>query len=214
MTVALVIVAALLAIGDWTVVHLRLFRLEYLLKPATLAVLIAAAAGADIDDGKAWVVAALVFGLLGDIGLMFSRDGRADPPFLAGLAAFLLGHVAYIGAFLSAGVHGLRLLAGLLVVVGVAALALPAVLRGAARAAGRDFALIVAAYAAVLAAMTALGIGTGIVATAIGAALFLGSDTLLARQRFVAPVKHGPLLVIVTYHLAQFLIVLGLVSSF
>jgi len=158
------------------------------------------------------VVAALVLGLLGDVGLMLS-DGSSDVPFLAGLGAFLLGHVCYLVAFSIAGLRGVDLLAGFLIALGVAALALPAVLRGAARAAGRPFAAMVAGYAAVLAAMTTLAVGTGLLATAAGGALFLVSDTLIARQRFVARIPYGDLAVIVTYHLAQALILIGLITG-
>jgi uncharacterized membrane protein YhhN len=210
-TVTLLVVAAVVAVGDWAAVQLRLFRIEFLLKPLTLTLLIAAAATAQLGVLKPWVIAALVFGLLGDVGLLLSREGRSDPPFMIGLGAFLLGHICYIVAFVRVGVRGLDVLAGLLVVAGVAALTLPRVLRGAARSAGWPFAGIVAGYAGLLSAMTVLGVGTGIVATAIGAVLFLGSDTLIARERFVAKVPHGPLLVIVSYHLAQFLIVIGLI---
>jgi uncharacterized membrane protein YhhN len=210
-TVALLAVAAAVALGDWAAVHLRLFHVEYLLKPATMVLLIAAAASADLGNLKFWLIAALVLGLLGDVGLMLSREGRTDPPFLAGLGAFLLGHICYIGAFARHGLHGLDVLAGVLVVGGVAGLALPAVLRGATRAAGSQFAGLVGVYAAMLATMTVFGVGTGAVATAVGVALFLSSDTLLARERFVAPVPHGRLLVIATYHAAQFLILIGLV---
>lgn len=213
MTLALLIAAAVIALGDWAAVNERLFRLEYVLKPLTLVLLIAAATSADLGVAQPWVLAALVFGLLGDIGLMLSRSAEADAPFIGGLAAFLVGHICYIVGFLRVGVRSLDLLAGLLVALGVAGLALPAVLRGAARAAGRQFAAIVGAYSAVLAAMTVLAVGTGIVATAIGGVLFLASDTLIARERFVAPVRHGSLLVIVTYHLAQFLILVGLIDS-
>jgi uncharacterized membrane protein YhhN len=212
-TLALLIAAAVIALGDWAAVNERLFRLEYVLKPLTLVLLIAAASSADLGVAQPWVLAALVFGLLGDIGLMLSRGAEADAPFIGGLAAFLVGHICYIVGFLRVGVRSLDLLAGLLVALGVAGLALPAVLRGAARAAGRQFAAIVGAYSAVLAAMTVLAVGTGIVATAIGGVLFLASDTLIARERFVAPVRHGSLLVIVTYHLAQFLILVGLIDS-
>jgi uncharacterized membrane protein YhhN len=210
-TVTLLAVAAAVAVGDWAAVRWRLFRLEYVLKPATLALLVAAAGFADLGVAKVPVVAALVCGLLGDVGLMLSRDSRADLPFLAGLATFLLGHVGYLVAFGRHGVRGLDLLAGALVVAGVAGLTLPQVLRGAACSAGRPFAGVVAGYAAVLAAMTVLGVGTGIVATAVGAVLFLVSDTVLARERFVAPLPFGRLAVIVTYHAAQFLILIGLV---
>jgi uncharacterized membrane protein YhhN len=211
-TVTLLIVAAVLAVGDWVAVHLRLFRLEYVLKPATMAVLVAAAVVADLGVAQPWVVAALGFGLLGDVGLMLS-EGRTDPPFIAGLAAFLIGHIWYVIAFTRVGLRGLAVLAGVLMVVGIAGLALPAVLRGAATSAGRGFALVVAGYSAVLSAMTVLGVGTGLVATAIGAVLFLCSDTLIARDRFVERVPSGPLLVIVTYHLAQFLILIGLIRA-
>jgi uncharacterized membrane protein YhhN len=211
-TVALLIAAAVLAVGDWLAVHFRLFRIEYVLKPATLAVLVAAAAVADLGSLKPWLVAALALGLLGDVGLMLS-DGRPDPPFLAGLGAFLLGHVAYIVAFTRYGLHSLDVVAGALVVVGIAGLALPAVLRGAAASAGRDFALLVAGYAAVLSCMAVLAAGTGVVATAVGGALFLVSDTLIGRERFVARLANGPLLIIVTYHVAQFLILIGLIHA-
>jgi uncharacterized membrane protein YhhN len=145
----------------------------------------------------------------GDVGLMLS-DGSTDPPFIAGLGSFLFGHVCYVIAFAGAGLDGLATLAGLLVAGGIAGLALPAVLRGAARSAGGVFAVIVGGYATMLAAMTVLGVGTGIVATAIGAVSFLCSDTLIARDRFVARVPHGKVLIIVTYHVAQFLILIGL----
>jgi len=225
-TVTLLAVAAALAVGDWAAVQfpdaqipwrlfgrvreLRVGALEYLLKPGALAVLLAAACVADLGGAKYWVVAALAFGLAGDVGLMLSEEGRTDLPFLAGLGAFLAGHVCYVVAFARTGLRGWDVFAGVLVVAGVAGLALPQVLRGAARASGRLFAGIIAGYATLLAAMAVLGIGTGIVATAIGAVLFLCSDTLLARNRFVAPVRSGPLLVIVTYHAAQFLILIGL----
>ena len=104
-------------------------------------------------------------------------------------------------------------LAGLLIVLGVAGLMLPQVLLGANRVAGREFAVVVAAYAGVLSAMTVFAVGTTAIATAIGGVLFLVSDTLIARERFVRPVPQGRLLVIATYHAAQFLIVLGLVRS-
>jgi uncharacterized membrane protein YhhN len=58
--------------------------------------------------------------------------------------------------------------------------------------------------------MAVFAVGTGAIATALGGLLFLASDTALAYDRFVRRVPHGPLLVIVSYHLAQLLIVIGL----
>jgi uncharacterized membrane protein YhhN len=208
-TVLLLVIAGALALGDWFAVYDRRLHLEYLLKPATLVVLVAAAATADLGSAKPWVIGALVLGLLGDIGLMLS-DGSSDPQFIAGLGAFLLGHICYVIAFAIVGIHALATLAGLLITVGIAGLVIPAVLRGAARDAGPVFAGIVAFYALVLAIMTVDGVGTGIVATAVGAVLFLCSDAMIARERFVTPVPHAKVLIIVTYHLAQFLILIGL----
>jgi uncharacterized membrane protein YhhN len=58
-----------------------------------------------------------------------------------------------------------------------------------------------------------LGVGTGCVAVAIGAVLFLSSDTMIARERFVTAIPAGRLLIIVTYHLAQFLLLVGLIRA-
>ncbi len=215
MTATLFVIAALAAIGDWLAVWQRFFRIEYLLKPLTLVLLIAATASADLPEIKVWVLAALVLGLIGDVALMLSKDdaGRLDGAFLIGLAAFLAGHVCYLAAFARYGLGGLQMLAGLLVVVGSAALTLPRVLSGAKRAGGQELMAVVGTYAAVLAAMAVLAVGTKSVLTAVGGLLFLGSDTVLAWERFVKPVRGGPVVVIVSYHLAQALIVLGLIAG-
>lgn len=202
----------LVALGDWVAVAQRRFRLEYLLKPLTLALLVAAAATADLGRGQDWIVAGLVLGLLGDVGLMLSgrSAGVADRPFLLGLGSFLLGHICYVMGFVRHGVHPLFLLAGALVAGGLAALALPRVLAGVRRRAQPALVAAVAGYTVVLAAMAVCAVGTGGVLVAIGGVLFLGSDAVLAYDRFVVRLARGPLLVIVSYHLAQLLIVLGL----
>src|SRR4051812_16502245 len=175
--------------------------------------LIAAAASADLPVVKPWVLGALVLGLIGDVALMLSTDrpGRLDAAFLIGLAAFLAGHVAYLGGFARYGQHLVHAIAGLLIVAGIAALTLPKVLVRARRIGGQELMAIVGTYAALLAAMAVLAVGTASVLTAIGGLLFLASDTVLAWQRFVKRLPYGPVLVIVSYHAAQFLIVLGLI---
>jgi uncharacterized membrane protein YhhN len=210
-TTAFLILTALVAVVDWFAVARRRHRLEVVAKPATLVMLIVATCFADLGDAKPWVVAALVCGVLGDIALLFTEDGAADVPFLVGLGSFLLGHVAYLAAFTRHGLHGLHMLAGALVVTGAVALALPRVLRGAHASGGPALAAVVTGYAAVLGAMTVLGFGTAAILTALGALLFLGSDLVLAWSRFVQPLLRGPVIVIVTYHLAQLLIVVGLI---
>ena len=216
MTVALLAVAGLAAVGDWFAVGRRLTHLEYLLKPLVMVALIAAAATADLPVVKPWLVAALAFGLGGDVGLMLSdtRASRPDPPFLLGLASFLAGHVCYLAAFARYGVHGVSVLAGALIVGGAAVLVLGRVLAGARRAGGQELMAVVGLYALALAAMATLAVGTEALATAAGGLLFLSSDLVIGFERFVAPVRRGPMLVIVTYHLAQALILVGLIHSF
>jgi uncharacterized membrane protein YhhN len=215
-TVAFLVLAGILAIGDWFAVSRSLRRVEYAAKPLTLVLLIVAAGFADLGSAKPWVVAALVLGLLGDVALLFAdetpvrEDENPDAAFLIGLSCFLLGHVAYLIAFIRHGLHPVQALAGVLVVAGTSVLAMPKVLRGADRDGGPTLDVVVGGYAAALSAMTVLAFGTGAVATALGAVLFLASDTTLAWHRFVQPLRRGPVLVAVTYHLAQLLIVVGL----
>src|SRR6202049_5097180 len=107
---------ALCAGADWVAVARADKRLEYVFKPATMVVLIGLAATlhpAGVEQQRWWLVA-LGMGLVGDILLMLPQDR-----FAAGLAAFLLGHVAYILGFRAAGV------AAGAVLVYVAVLAIP-----------------------------------------------------------------------------------------
>jgi uncharacterized membrane protein YhhN len=59
--------------------------------------------------------------------------------------------------------------------------------------------------------MVVLATNVGRPAAAIGAVSFLVSDTLLATDRFVRPIRQGTLMVHVTYHVAQVLLVVSLV---
>lgn len=211
MPLTFLVLTAVAAVGDWAAVARRYFRLEFVLKPLTLVLLILAAGTADLGPAQGWVVGALILGLLGDVALLFSRAGT-DTGFVLGLAAFLVGHLLYLVAFSRHGLHPLFAIAGVLIVAGAAWLALPPVLRGARVQAGPEFALVVGGYAVVLAAAAVLAVATGSTLTAVGGLLFLASDLVLARDRFVRMLRRGPVLVIVTYHLAQLLIVIGLIE--
>ena len=212
MTTALLILTALVAVGDWVAVARDQHRVELALKPLTLILLIAAAASADLGDAKPWVIAALVLGLIGDIALMFAAQDTADAAFIGGLSAFLLGHIAYAVAFLRHGVQGLQFAGGVLIVSGVAALLLPKLIPGVRAAGGSQLLGPVLGYVGALGLTTALAVGTGSALTAVGGVLFLASDGTLAWQRFVRVLPHGRVTVIITYHLAQILIVIGLMQ--
>lgn len=211
-TLALLVAAGVAAVVDWVAADRLLFRLEYVVKPLTLALLVAAAATAGLGEAKPWVVAALALGLLGDVAIMLAAPRGADRWFFTALVAFFLGHVAYVVGFMTVGVRLLPLLAGLLVAAGVGGLILPEVLRRT-REAGSGLAVAVAGYSLAVGAMAGFAAGTQLIATAIGGALFVVSDALLSRERFADPVRRSKLLVAVTYHLAQFLIVIGVLVA-
>jgi uncharacterized membrane protein YhhN len=49
---------------------------------------------------------------------------------------------------------------------------------------------------------------------ALGGLLFYLSDTLLAYDRFVTPIRYGRLFVRITYHIGQILLLTGAVNHF
>lgn len=212
MTATLLIVAALAALGDWAAVAQRRRHLEWLLKPLVLLLITLAAASADLSTGKAWLVLAFVYSLIGDIAIMLAEDelGSTDPRFLFGVVAFFAAHVCFIGGFVDHGLHSLQALAGLLVVAGTSALVMPRLLPAVLRTGGTRLMLLLGGYSLSLAAMVVLGVGTASIGVAVGAVLFLASDSLLAWDRFHTRIPNGPLAVAITYHLAQLLILVGM----
>jgi uncharacterized membrane protein YhhN len=204
----LIALALVVAAGDWVAVARERKPLEYVCKPLTMVVLIAATLALDVDETavRTWFVVALVLCLIGDVFLMLPQD-----LFVFGLAAFLLGHIAYIGGMHVDGVDSGRLGAGvLLVVVALAVIGLP-ILRAVRAGPEPELTGPVLAYMTVISAMVASAIGTGHLAAVAGAGSFYASDALIAWNRFVRETRHGRLAIIVTYHLAQVGLVLSLV---
>lgn len=211
-TAALVVA---IAVTDWVAVAQEDRRTEAVVKPAALLALATAAlaGGAAESAAGGWLLVALLLGTVGDTFLL----GRSDRRFLAGLGAFLVGHLAYVACFATLGVGVSWWLAGGgLALVGALVTGrdvLPATLRRG----GVALAAPVAAYMLVIGAMLVAGWGTGLVLVAAGAAIFVASDTVLALDRFarpvgwVAPWPH--VVVMVTYHLGQALIVLGVLQA-
>jgi uncharacterized membrane protein YhhN len=163
----------------------------------------ALAAGATDSAYGGWVLAALCLGWAGDVSLVSGRRTW----FLIGLAAFLLSHLAYIGAFAAVrpnAVVALIVAAGLLVPAAVVARWLWPHL-------GADMRGPVLAYLGVITAMVAAAagavVGQGPTTPAVAvltqgeplpgwlwdaavmsaAAAFYFSDISVARDRFVAP---------------------------
>lgn len=204
---ALIGATLVVAVADWVAVALERRTVEYVLKPLTMAVLIAAAIAADpVVSGPArgWILAGLVCSLVGDVFLML------EDHFVEGLAAFLVGHVAYVVALWQLGVEWPRFAVGVvLVAVLVAVIGRPIVV--GARRRDERLTIPVGAYITVISVMVASAIGTGIWIAVVGAALFYASDAVIGISRFVRDFPHSRLVVMTTYHLGQIGLVLALV---
>lgn len=213
--VLLALLVTVLAVADWWAVAREDRRAEALVKPATLLALTAAAVagGATGDPAGRWLVAALLLGALGDWFLLADSDRR----FLGGLGAFLLGHTAYVACFATLGLTlSAWTAAGGLALLG-ALVAGRRVLPAALADRGPSTALPVAAYMAVIGAMLVAAWATTDPLVALGATVFVASDTVLALDRFARPRRWTApwphLAVMVTYHLGQALVVVGVLRS-
>lgn len=214
----LVAAAMVVAVGDWVAVTKRARRAEYVLKPLVMVVLIAAAVAFRTGNPAATfacTVAALALSLAGDVFLMVPTD-----LFVAGLASFLLAHLAYVAAFNRTAPLGATAV-GMVIVLAVGVPLFLRMARGM-RASGQERMVVpVALYFGAIGAMVVSAIATAgrpdwdtaHAALAIaGAGLFMTSDSLIGWRRFVRPVAHGDLAVIVTYHVAQACLVLALLG--
>lgn len=149
-------------------------------------------------------VAGLALGALGDFFL--SRPGERT--FLAGMAAFAGGHLAYAALCYELGVGALPTLPAL----GLTALGFGAAVFIAPRA-GAALCWPVRAYIGVILAMALAALGVSAALVTAGALLFMASDFLLALQLFVLTVGRAHravgYAVWALYWPAQVLILLG-----
>lgn len=197
------------ALVDWWAVGTGRRRAEYVFKPLTMVVLIAATvalADPTSEAARWWMVAALVLSLAGDVFLML------DDLFVQGLASFLVGHVAYVVGLWNLGVDLTWFAVGLAVVVVLVALIGVRIVRAAA-AEDRRLTVPVAAYIGVISLMVASAIGTTVPVAIIGALLFYASDACIGWSKFVQDFAGARLWIITTYHLGQIGLVLALVGT-
>ena len=205
---ALLALTILITAADWFAVATSRRRMEYVAKPLVMVGLIAVAIALHPISAieRSWFVGALALGLLSDVFLMLPRD-----MFVAGLAAALVEHIAYIAGFRARDLHVGLLLVGVVVAALSAAAVLPPVYRSLRKTRPGLVAPVIA-YSAVFIVMVTSAGGTGSGVAFGGALLFFYSDALLAWNRFVRPVGWGRFANIVAYHLGQALLVLSLVA--
>ena len=179
--------------------------LVYIFKPlATILILSIAFRNSRnrTDSYSLWVTIGLLCSLVGDVLLLWPFLF-----FLPGLLAFLLAHIAYLVAFTRNAKFPARFSIWLIYLAIVFTLYaflysnLPARLR-----------LAVFIYTLFLASMAAQATGRAILLktipsyrAAIGAIFFMLSDILLAIDRFHALILLAPVLILIPYYLAQWL---------
>jgi uncharacterized membrane protein YhhN len=178
--------------------------LNFVFKPLATLVVIAHALqrGRDAPVVRRWVLAGLLLSLCGDVALLWPKEG-----FLPGLVSFLLAHLAYLVAFTRVQRLGVwpPAFAAYAVLAGVILWWLwpgvPAALRWPVLA----YVVCLAAMAAQAAVLWRRGAARGAV-LALGGALFLASDALLATNRFAGPLPLASLWILASYWSAQWCI--------
>lgn len=178
----------------------------YIFKPLTMIFILLLAVRMEkttTDQYRRWIVVALGLSLIGDVLLMLPVD-----LFLPGLVVFLMAQVGYVAAFWldSPSERGPNwapipyALYGVLVF----SLLLPGL---------EEMQIPVLVYVVVICLMGWLGFrrwcmlrNTGALMAAVGAAIFMFSDTALAVNRFLQPFEAAPAVVLVSYYIAQWLL--------
>ncbi|MHB8807909.1 MAG: lysoplasmalogenase [Anaerolineaceae bacterium] len=210
-----------IAVLDWYAIWTENEKLNWFTKPATMVALLLWLGWSGGFTGKLlWFGLALLFGLLGDIFLLLPRRF-----FIAGLVAFLIGHLAYVAGLWFNPVQ-LRLPHFIaMVLIGIVlALVAPIILKGMR---GKDYAkklrIPVLIYMCIISLMVFFATSTlfrmdwGPAAAGLavsGAMLFFCSDIMLAYREFVGAFPKARFWVRVTYHLAQIALISAAVLNF
>lgn len=179
------------------------------LAASTGFLLVAVSAGAlELDWGR-WLFAGLALSFVGDACLL----GHGKPTFLAGLVAFLLGHVSYCVAFVVYGYVGTSVLA----LAPVVLLAAWLVDRWLGHRVEPDMRLPVRAYIVVISTMLCLAFGAWRAGASplllLGALSFYLSDLSVARDRFVQQEFFNRLWGLPAYYLGQLCLAMSVVAQ-
>lgn len=205
----------LVAIINWIAVARNIHRLEYFSKPAVMvALLVWFGLATRLNHTGMWFILGMLFSLAGDVFLIVPRV-----PFVIGLSAFLVAHSCYIVGFVRSPVS-INLAGGfLLIVLVIAGTQIYRRILTGLKAAGMDRLKIpVMVYAIIIGLMLFSALLTltqsgweaaPALLVSLGALLFYISDTCLACNKFVCPQQFNRTTIMITYHLGQLLIALG-----
>lgn len=205
---------------NWISVEKKWKTVEYLTKPAVILLfLVWLLQNRLLSGGMLWFSLGLVFSLAGDVFLMLPGNF-----FIPGLIVFLLAHVMYLVGFnLSITSISVPILIISLLFFTGTQFYYRRLARSLQEHQQEKLKLPVAIYTTIISLMAISAMFTlsnpawnplHAVIVTCGAVLFVLSDSLLAWNKFVAPISHAPLLVMLAYHLGQLGIILGAALHF
>jgi len=200
--------------ADIAGIQLQNEAIQYVCKPLLMIILAAfflSQTKSRVRGLKKWILAALFFSWAGDVLLMFQESKSLF--FLLGLSAFLIAHVFYIVFF-----HNIRVqehiksnpLLLLLVVVYYAGLmTLLSPYLGTMKLPVRIYGIVISFMFMLAMHMLFINNKTAGRWMITGAMLFVMSDSILAINKFYQPFEAAGIIIMLTYGLAQFFIVMG-----
>lgn len=202
MTVAstiFLVAAVVFAVLNWTAVARTAKWLEYISKPATAMSFLLTAAFLDVPHSATWWLrlGALFLCIFGDVFLMLPRNA-----FLQGLVSFAIGQVLFALSFIADGVEAPLSVVGLIVVLPFAFVLARRFVTALRSRGMNELIAPVVVYLIIISAMAVTSIGNGSVLAAIGAIVFMASDSLIAESRFVRSRPWHSVGIMVTYHCA------------
>ncbi len=191
------------------------FILKMLLMP-WLLIIFAINLSHQKDSFRLIMAAGLIFSLAGDIFLEFPDQ---DIMFIPGLVSFLMAHIMYLTVFFNT--KGINI-----ILKDHFYLLIPVVLYGFLlmfylREGLGNMLIPVFVYAVVILTMLAAALNrmlkvnrSSYIMVLAGAILFVISDSLIAINKFAHPFSSSELVIMITYVMAQFLIITGYVKQF
>ncbi len=221
MTYFFIGIALIIALFDWAAVAANWKAIRYITKPGVIILLLVWLGDNDAFAGPMlWFSGGLVFSLAGDILLILPRE-----PFIPALLAFLFAHVSYIIGFNSSPppVNWPGIILALIVMI-TGIQIFRRLINNMPSDLVRKLRIPLLAYTIVISLMLLSALLTLVrpeppspgswnaypaLLVSAGALLFFLSDTSLAWNKFVKSFPYASLIVMVTYHLGQFGIILG-----
>jgi uncharacterized membrane protein YhhN len=217
MSLLLIGISLLVAIINWIADSKDWVTIKYVTKPSVILALIGwLVLYGGLRGNTLYFIVGLCFSLFGDILFMLPKE-----QFIAGLIAFLFAHIAYI-----LGLSSLRYVisaAGLILLLLVVLngfVIFSRISNGLTSSGQNTLRIPVLIYTIVIGGMLVSALLTMIspnsewnpysaLLVSLGAILFFVSDSSLAWNKFVVQTKSMPIIIMITYHIAQITITLG-----